>query len=126
MKLSKQVLKKIVKECIVEILAEGLGESLNEAVVRQPHTKQEPKQLKNAALLETVKRAAGKDEHLLDVLADTAATSFQTMLSEDRVPQVPPTFHQPNEQPAVQQEFSQEKMNKWQALAFAKPKSKQR
>lgn len=90
MKVSKSVLKAIIKECLIEILVEGLDSSdkvqLQEAA-RRPTPRQQrqsqlpresrPKSTLTTAIQAAVQETAKGDNVLADILADTAATTFQ-------------------------------------------------
>lgn len=91
MKITKSALKSLIKECLVEILVEGLDVSsesrLREAVTRSDlsqrqqnrsqHNRISTQQKQSSHLVEAVKISAGGDSVLENILADTAATTYQ-------------------------------------------------
>ena len=92
-KISRRQLKAIVKECLIEILQEGLGADIASETVsevrqrpvqqrRQVSQTSEPQQQDpSASLMEAAKRAAGGSSIMAELLADTAATTLQTMIA---------------------------------------------
>lgn len=130
MKLTREYLKGIVKECLVEILSEGLSTtSLVGESKKIQRVQQKPQQRKNTALVETVQRIAGKDNVLKDILADTAATTLQTMLSHDSQSDMNnlktgrPIQHNSNDD-QVPDQFIEEAGSHWANLAFSEPANK--
>ena len=154
MGITKSQLKSIVKECLIEILAEGMGAStsnnINEAIAKKPLQKQQPKMshtsaifqqtasktrinaptpLSNsAAIKEAIKREAGNNSVMADILADTAANTLPTMLENDRsrIAAIPPagTVERVVASATPDQLFGEEAASKWAALAFLEPTKK--
>lgn len=150
MKISRDELKGLVKECLIELLAEGLsspGQPLEEQFDRgdRPAPKRRPQSpgprrpkfdptLDRPVIPEAIARnAAGRDNVLADVLADTARTTYtkmgHTLLTAEGaaeeasgVAQIPVhgldaasmmvAEHEP-------EELFGESADKWAALAFA-------
>ncbi len=88
MSVTRQQLKSIVKECLVEILAEGIGstkKSIQEVSSRTNNVvskKQSNVQARRGehvkysqTMAETIKREAGGNSIMAEILADTAATT---------------------------------------------------
>jgi hypothetical protein len=149
MGITKNQLKLIVKECLVEILAEGIGQNaaaLNETLKKtqrssstkamQPsistvlqqsasRTKLAPSNLSQDAIKEAIKREAGGNSVMADILADTASNTLQTMLESDRskTSPLPPTGTVERLVAAAtpDQLFGEEAASKWAALAFMDP-----
>jgi hypothetical protein len=147
MGITKNQLKLIVKECLVEILAEGIGQnaaSLNETLRKtqkspkamQPSistvlqqsaskTKLTTNNLSQDAIKEAIKREAGGNSVMADILADTASNTLQTMLENDRskISSLPPTGTVERIVAATtpDQLFGEEATSKWAALAFMDP-----
>lgn len=142
MAITKQQLKSIVKECLVEILAEGMGSgtqaSINEAasrsttrnishpstVIRQNASKTvmgNVSRQPSSALKEAIRREAGGNSVIADILRDTAANTLPNMLENERSKQPVATGlterlvanHDP------QDLFGEEAASKWADLAFA-------
>lgn len=154
MGITKAQLKSIVKECLVEILSEGIGSSpvfLPEnakrqqpkrnmdmppisSVIQQNASKikmnaaagmQQPQGVNQYAIREAIKREAGGNNVMADILADTAANTLPTMLENDRS-----RYSQPQPTGVVEravaastpdQLFGEEAASKWAALAFMDP-----
>lgn len=147
MGITKSQLKTIVKECLIEILAEGMGQnaaSLNESLKKtqksvkaiQPSistvlqqtaskTKLTSNGLSQTALKEAIKREAGGNSVMADILADTASSTLQTMLESDRskTAHLPPTGTVERIVAAAtpDQLFGEEAASKWASLAFMDP-----
>ena len=102
MKTTRDQLKSLVKELLLEIFQEGLGQQMStvvlphqqftEATRRQPQGRQRPtfdprldrpanRQLPTDSLRDAVKREAGGNPVMADILADTAMTTLQSQLS---------------------------------------------
>jgi len=139
MSITKNQLKTIVKECLLEILSEGIGNSASSiaeskkaaavkpplslpAVMQQNASRTKFNGVPTNTLKEVIKREAGGNKVMADILADTAATSLPAMLENDRTKfAAPPTgvaertvaSHSP------EQLFGEEAASKWAALAFA-------
>lgn len=138
MSITKNQLKSVVKECLLEILSEGIGNSASSiveskkaaakstpslpAVMQQNASRTKFNGIPTNTLKEVIKREAGGNKVMADILADTAATSLPAMLENDRTKlAAPPTgvaeravaSHSP------EQLFGEEVASKWAALAFA-------
>jgi len=140
MSITKGQLKSIVKECLIEILSEGMGSStgstINEASKKpsassvsssNPHVstvmRQNASRIKmqqSASIKEAIKREAGGNSVMADILADTAARTLPVMMENDRTKQ-PVSMgaaesivasHDPEEL------FGEETTSKWADLAF--------
>jgi hypothetical protein len=141
MTITKNQLKSIVKECLLEILSEGIGPStsmMNESktshkkspslssVMQQTASK--TKFVNNTqALKETIRREAGGNPIMADILADTAAKTLPTMLENDRTKMVAApvgTIERAVANHSPEQLFGEEAASKWAALAFADPINK--
>jgi hypothetical protein len=134
MSITKNQLKAIVKECLVEILAEGMGSSvgssINEAKKKssQPHISTVLRKnasntkIPTSALKEAIKREAGGNDVMADILSDTAANTLPKMLENDRSRIHQPVAHGAVEQivanHAPQDLFGEEAASKWADLAF--------
>lgn len=131
MKVSKKVLKDLIKECLVEILVEGLdssdGNQLREAIRRPTPTQlnapvrpiqPRPKPALAAAVTETAKG----DNILADVLADTAATTFQTQ-RENELPDPSAGATMLTEAVGPQHKENDSIESPWAKLAFDSPKA---
>lgn len=153
MGITKAQLKSIVKECLVEILSEGIGQTpmlIPENTKRQQQkrnmdvppissvfqqnaskikmnmaTSQQQQGVNPHALREAIKREAGGNNVMADILADTAANTLPTMLENDRS-----RYSQPQPTGIVEravaaatpdQLFGEEAASKWAALAFMDP-----
>jgi hypothetical protein len=154
MALSRAELKQVIKELLIEVLSEGLGNvqatayrssapnrssisgvtesrrqdgrrkpgfdpRLDTPIVKQP----------SSALKEAIKRQAGGNAIMADILADTAATTLPTMLSHgDTGGAAPEMGHAPKitqqEQfhGAPEEVFGEEVTGRWADLAFATAK----
>lgn len=102
MKANREQLKEIIRELLIEVLSEGLGNvprstsarPVNGSVTEQRRTAPRrpsfdprldtpvaPGRQPSDALKEAVRREAGGNPVLADILADTAVTTLPTMLS---------------------------------------------
>lgn len=135
MKIGKAELKSLIKECLLEVLTEGLGEKLVESIrhnnrlplkqqqnitqKRRPEPVRQPTQ--STALLNAIQEAAGKDDIMKDIFADTALTTLPNMLNERQYQQ--PTGQGVEDQIVAKHEpadiFGSENVDKWAQLAFA-------
>jgi len=139
MSITKNQLKSIVKECLLEILSEGIGQtalpviesagrntfknqrSVTSSASQQHVTKTRPQPSHSYALKEAIKREAGGDRVLADILADTAANSLPVMLESDRAKGVMHpvgTVERVVAAATPDQLFGDEAASKWAALAF--------
>lgn len=136
MAITKGQLKSIVKECLIEILSEGMGQSTGNDIFEAK------KQIKNIAppakstkaspapthfLKEAIKREAGGNSVMADILADTAMTTLPSMLENDRskvVPQPAGIVEKVVASATPDQLFGEEAASKWAALAFMDPMKK--
>lgn len=152
MKLSRNDLKTLVKECLVEILNEGLGEVQNAAPPprgpiqdsprrapmvgegkRRPHYNNnpaldQPAIQANAALSEAVRMESHGNPMMADILADTAATTYQSIGSTLGVGGSNPVMAQGSlpmsgverlvRDHAPEELFGSEMTSKWADLAF--------
>jgi len=149
-KLSRLQLKALVKTCLIEILQEGLGsssgrsEEINFPMIesRRPQianrgsgklspldTKVTPRGQQvsprpRSALEQAIITESGGNSMMADILADTAMTTLQTQLANDR-----PSHAGSNVQARFDQQeqfsgdpaavFGEEVASKWASLAFA-------
>lgn len=136
MAITKGQLKSIVKECLLEILSEGIGTSSAKEVFESK------KQVKNIAppakmtkgqpaptqfLKEAIKREAGGNPVMADILADTAMTTLPSMLENDRskvVAQPTGVVEKVVAAATPDQLFGEEVASKWASLAFMDPPKK--
>ena len=136
MAITKGQLKSIVKECLIEILSEGMGQSASKDIFEAK------KQIKNIAppakstktshapthlLKEAIKREAGGNPVMADILADTAMTTLPSMLENDRskvVQQPTGVAERVVASATPDQLFGEEAASKWAALAFMDPVKK--
>ena len=139
MSITKNQLKTIVKECLLEILSEGIGasavsisESKKPSADRIRHSSPAVHQqiasktkFVNKSLDETIRREAGGNKIMAEILADTAATSLPAMIENDRrkiaaAPSGPVERVVANHSP--EQLFGEEVASRWESLAFLEPK----
>jgi chemotaxis protein CheY-P-specific phosphatase CheC len=152
-RINKRQLKEIVKECLLEILNEGLGSSLQQTNVQtESHAKQSSRQIRprsaaldtpigkmrqsssqrrpTNALLEAINTEAGNSDIMRNILADTAATTLQTMINNNDAiarPQegITPSLSQQEHFVGNPDEvFGDDVASKWATLAFEKPAKK--
>jgi len=105
MKMNRSQLKSLIKECLVEILNEGLGGAVASSPVavsspRQPQASSARHQVMDSRvqprgvtegraavssnLKQVVKQVAEGNSVMESILADTAATTYQTFVANDR------------------------------------------
>ena len=137
MPITKSQLKSIVKECLVEILAEGIGsiplDSMSESSSKKkklihnaPPVRMPEKSTVNHNAIkninEAIRREAGGDKVMVDILADTAANTLPAMLESDRTKNnyLPPTgtVERVVASASPDQLFGEEAAAKWASLAF--------
>lgn len=137
MKVSKEQLKSLIKECLVEILQDGIGEQLTESRKinvrqRQPLESQPQRQVvpskprqqqpAHTPLSDAIVEAAGRNDIMKSIFADTAATTLPSMLEGDR-PGYQAVGHSLEENVVHQSEpadlFGSEQVDKWSQLAFS-------
>ena len=149
MPVTKSQLKSIVKECLIEILSEGIGSSTvqiseaarggNRQVVSKPSPSvssvlqqnaskvklQQQQQRQVVAIKEAIRREAGNNDVMADILADTAVNSLPAMLEGDRTRSAPlppvGTVERVVASATPDQLFGEEAASKWAALAFMDP-----
>lgn len=147
MKVSKNQLKSIVKECLLEILSEGMGPSTPEDIkeAAKPRVRPQPigttnpsfaslrqktasmtkmQPMSSDVLKETIRREAGDNPVMVDILADTAANTLPTMLESDRMKShIQPIGVAERLVAAAtpDQLFGDDAASKWAALAFSEP-----
>ena len=148
MPVTKSQLKSIVKECLIEILSEGIGSSTvqiseaarggNRQVVSKPSpsvssvlqqnaskVKLQQQQRQVVAIKEAIRREAGNNDVMADILADTAVNSLPAMLEGDRTRSAPlppvGTVERVVASATPDQLFGEEAASKWAALAFMDP-----
>ena len=150
MSITKNQLKQIVKECLVEILSEGIGqtatsiaEAANKRPLQRPQAKiphmstvlqQTASKTKlnipshalshSNAIKEAIKREAGNNDVMADILADTAANTLPAMLENDRTRQpLPPpgSIERVVATTTPDQLFGEDVASTWAALAFMDP-----
>jgi hypothetical protein len=128
MKMTRQQLKSLVKECLLELLTEGLGNDVknvsNEVRSHQPLARpqmQQKLQLQNKELMEAVKKEAGGNSIMEDILADTARTSLQTMLDSSAAALPLRGVEAVVDSATPEELFGAEASSKWANLAFAAP-----
>jgi len=140
MKTTRDQLKALVKECLLEILSEGLGsvapkrqavtESVGRPVVRpKPRTSSldQPVRQQSDALKRAIIAESGGNPALAEILADTAATTLQTMLANDRPGAPPPptgTAERAVAGSTPEELFGEDTTSRWANLAFADAPSK--
>ena len=95
MKITKLELKNIVKECLVEIISEGLGglkPTLNRPIQHSfkhqltssiSDNVKRPLSMTSPGLKEAIKREAGGDKILEDILEDTAVATLPLFLQNE-------------------------------------------
>lgn len=142
MSVTRQQLKSIVKECLVEILAEGIGSStkqslqessskkvLQQKINSRPQQKSLPGQnvKYSHTLAETIKREAGGNSIMEEILADTAMTTLpNTMMNEGNKQHIHPvgTIENVIAQSTPEELFGDETASKWAQLAFTQIQKK--
>lgn len=133
MKISKQQFKSLIKECLVEILSEGLGGNLTESIARNgppvprraSTVQRRPVRddvVQTPALANAIVEAAGNDDIMKEIFADTARTTLPTMLSERATPSPVGVEEQIVSKHDPSTIFSDETVDKWAALAFGQKK----
>jgi len=137
MKIGKQQFKALIKECLIEIFSEGLGSQLSESVKhkipesntanvsfnRDSRQQKKVSQTNSSALINAIKEAAGADDVMKDIFADTARNTLPTMLSEGRAQQMQQPIDQGVEAQIVANNdpgdiFGDENVDRWASLAF--------
>lgn len=123
-KMKKSQLKSLIKECLIEILTEGLGDvSLSppkkNSVVESKQKVQPQPRPKPSVVLKNVIENVTKDSVMQSILADTANTTYKTMLENDHGGNNAVNVEQINGSP--EDIFGEENAGKWASLAFAGP-----
>jgi hypothetical protein len=139
MGITKQQLKSIVKECLVEILSEGINttknsiqetrnsKSFQKPISNQPVHKRGQNVKYSQTLAETIKRESNGNPVMESIFADTAASTLQTMLSENQYaqPQVPAgSIEGTVSRSTPEQLFGDDVASKWAELAFSETPKK--
>ncbi len=139
MSVTRQQLKSIVKECLVEILAEGIGstkKSIQEVSSRTNNVvskKQSNVQARRGehvkysqTMAETIKREAGGNSIMAEILADTAATTLPSMLKESAIqhPQPVGSVERAVADSTPEELFGDDAASKWAQLAFTETQKK--
>lgn len=132
MKIRKQDLKELIKECLIELLSQGLGGQLIESTQRTREVnviKSRPDNSQSTvtssrpsrALDAAINEAAGSDNIMKDIFADTARTTLPSMLNE-RAGSHQPTGGSVEDQIIQKHEpaeiFGSEVVDRWASLAF--------
>lgn len=142
--MTRKELKSLIKECLVEILTEGLGGSLDASVgsvkgmaeSRQAKPRQQPpkgrqfdprldapvgQRRANPALSQAIAAESGGNPLMASILADTANTTLQEMLSaESRGPSAATGHYERQVEAAAPEDlFGEEAAGRWADLAFA-------
>jgi hypothetical protein len=135
MSVTRQQLKSIVKECLVEILAEGIGSTkksiqevalkTNNVVSKKPNSVQSRRgeHVKySQTMAETIKREAGGNSIMAEILADTAATTLPSMLKESAIQHKQPigSVERVVADSTPEELFGDDAASKWAQLAFTK------
>lgn len=143
-KISRNQLKALVKECLVEVLVEGLSSensssSLVESTKIKKNIKKKPAQKRGAAIdnislnqkINQSVAACTTDPILGNILADTAKTTLQEQLGEDRNSVSHSLQVAANGDPAAKAasnadpaDLFGESAGNWAALAFSNSKQK--
>jgi len=143
MSISRNQLKSIVKECLLEILSEGIGgksgvvaeasskktlkqhNSSHQLVAPSQKTVSDKVKFNHSAvnnLKEAIKREAGGNDVMMDILSDTAVNTLPTMLENDRkkMTHLPPTGTAERIVASAEPEqlFGEDAASKWASLAF--------
>jgi hypothetical protein len=139
MSVTRQQLKSIVKECLVEILAEGIGSTKksiqevssrnNNVVSKKPSSVQARRgeHVKySQTMAETIKREAGGNSIMAEILADTAATTLPSMLKESAIqhPQPVGSVERAVADSTPEELFGDDAASKWAQLAFTETQKK--
>jgi hypothetical protein len=139
MSVTRQQLKSIVKECLVEILAEGIGSTKksiqevssrnNNVVSKKPSSVQvrRGERVKySQTMAETIKREAGGNSIMAEILADTAATTLPSMLKESAIqhPQPVGSVERAVADSTPEELFGDDAASKWAQLAFTETQKK--
>ena len=139
MSVTRQQLKSIVKECLVEILAEGIGSTkksiqevssrTNNVVSKKPSSVQARRgeHVKySQTMAETIKREAGGNSIMAEILADTAATTLPSMLKESAIqhPQPVGSVERAVADSTPEELFGDDAASKWAQLAFTETQKK--
>ena len=139
MSVTRQQLKSIVKECLVEILAEGIGSTkksiqevssrTNNVVSKKPSSVQARRgeHVKySQTMAETIKREAGGNSIMAEILADTAATTLPLMIKESAIQHLQPigSAERAVEDSTPEELFGDASTSKWVQLAFNKSQNK--
>ncbi len=140
MSVTRQQLKSIVKECLVEILAEGIGSSTKKSiqesslrtnnVVSKKTNNVQPRRgdhIKySQTMAETIKREAGGNSIMAEILADTAATTLPSMLKESAIqhPQPVGSVERAVADSTPEELFGDDAASKWAQLAFSETQKK--
>ena len=139
MSVTRQQLKSIVKECLVEILAEGIGSTKksiqevssrnNNVVSKKPSSVQARRgeHVKySQTMAETIKREAGGNSIMAEILADTAATTLPSMLKESAIqhPQPVGSVERAVADSTPEELFGDDAASKWAQLAFTEKQKK--
>lgn len=135
MSVTRQQLKSIVKECLVEILAEGIGSTkksiqevasrTNNVVSKKPNSVQSRRgehTKYSQAMAETIKREAGGNSIMAEILADTAVTTLPSMLKESAIQHEQPvgSVERVVADSTPEELFGDDAASKWAQLAFTK------
>lgn len=139
MSVTRQQLKSIVKECLVEILAEGIGSTkksiqevssrTNNVVSKKPssvQTRRGEHVKYSQTMAETIKREAGGNSIMAEILADTAATTLPSMLKESAIqhPQPVGSVERAVADSTPEELFGDDAASKWAQLAFTETQKK--
>jgi hypothetical protein len=139
MSVTRQQLKSIVKECLVEILAEGIGSTkkpiqesslrTNNVVSKKPSGVQARRgeHVKySQTMAETIKREAGGNSIMAEILADTAATTLPSMLKESAIQHTQPvgSVERAVADSTPEELFGDDAASKWAQLAFTETQKK--
>ena len=140
MSVTRQQLKSIVKECLVEILAEGIGSSTKQSIQESSSRTNNivSKKINNVSprrgdhikysqtIAETIKREAGGNSIMAEILADTAATTLPLMIKESAIQHLQPigSAERAVADSTPEELFGDASTSKWVQLAFNKSQNK--